>query len=368
MIQPLIRWGILGTANIARKNWQAIQNSGNSVLTAVASRDAARSRRFIEECQSEVPLSVVPTAYGSYESLLASPEVDAVYIPLPTGVRCDWVLRAAEAGKHVLCEKPCAPNLSDLQRMTAACRRQRVQFMDGVMFVHGLRLQRIKEVLKETTSIGEIRRITTQFSFRGDAGFFSGNMRANSALEPQGCVGDLGWYSLVFTLETLGGQMPREVSARLHSEFRHPQSPAAIPTEFSGELRFDKGVSASFYSSFITENQQWASISGTRGHLHVADFVLPFSGEHSSFEIYQPDFKVQGCHFVMEPRRRTETMVESSNNAASAQETQMIRAFANQVNLGTLNLEWPERALKVQRLLDACLESANRGGEPVLTS
>src|SRR5258708_6778395 len=144
--QPL-RWGILGTANIARKNWKAIFHSGNCVLTAVASRDPERSREFVAQCQAEAPFEAVPAAFGSYEELLASNKVDALYIPLPTGLRKDWVVRAARAGKHVLCEKPCAASVTDLQEMLAACRMHGVQFMDGVMFMHSRRLERIRETL-----------------------------------------------------------------------------------------------------------------------------------------------------------------------------------------------------------------------------
>src|SRR5438105_2549730 len=133
MIGKALRWGILGTAQIARKNWRAIHDSGNSTIVAVASRDLERSRRFIAECQAEVAFETVPEAYGSYEELLASQAVDAVYIPLPTGLRKEWVLRAAEAGKHIVCEKPCAVSVADLREMLDACRRHRVQFMDGVM-------------------------------------------------------------------------------------------------------------------------------------------------------------------------------------------------------------------------------------------
>lgn len=365
MTQKLLRWGILGTANIARKNWQAIHNTGNSVLAAVASRDVARSERFIAECQAQVPLPVVPRVFGSYEALLASPEVDAVYIPLPTGIRREWVIRAAEAGKHVVCEKPCAVTLAELHEMTETCRRHGVQFMDGVMFVHGHRHRRLQELLAEGGTIGEIRRIATQFSFLGDTDFFANNMRAHSRLEPQGCVGDLGWYSLVFTLEALGGQMPREVSGRIHSQFRHPASAAAVPTEFSGELLFENGLSSAFYASFLTENQQWASISGTKGHLHIADFVLPFQGAETAFEVNQPEFKVNGCQFDMISRARRMVVAEHSNNHPSAQETNLFRDFAAQVLSGRPNASWPERALKTQRLLDACLESAGSGSRPV---
>jgi len=365
MRPPPLRWGILGTANIARKNWQAIHNSGNGVLTAVASRDLDRCRRFIAECQAEVPLPVLPTAHGSYEALIASPEVDAVYIPLPTGLRRTWVLRAADAGKHVVCEKPCAPTLEDLETMTTACRRRGVQFMDGVMFVHGTRFHRLLEILEDGQSIGEIRRIASQFSFRGDREFFTDNMRVDSLLEPHGCLGDLGWYSLVFTLEALHGKMPREVVGRIHSTFGRTTGSGPVPAEFSGELRYDHGVSSTFYCSFLTENQQWAHVSGTQGQLFLPDFVLPFTGDRTSFEVSQPRFQVQGCRFEMQPHSRQEWVQEHGNNHPSAQETQLFRHFAEQVARGEPCEAWPERALKVQRLLDACLQSAREAGRPV---
>src|SRR5215831_18403407 len=107
MAQAICRWGILGTANIARKNWKAMRHAGNAALVAVASRERGRAQRFIDECQAFVPLPQAPAACGSYEELLGRKDVDAVYIPLPTGMRKEWVVRAAQAGKHVLCEKPC---------------------------------------------------------------------------------------------------------------------------------------------------------------------------------------------------------------------------------------------------------------------
>ena len=124
----------MGAADIARKNWKSIFHSGNSVVTAVASRDLTRGRRFIKELQAEAPFKTTPVALDSYQELLASPNVDAVYIPLPTGLRKEWVLRAAAAGKHIVCEKPCGLDAADLRIMLSACRKKRVQFMDGVMF------------------------------------------------------------------------------------------------------------------------------------------------------------------------------------------------------------------------------------------
>src|SRR5581483_7069906 len=106
MSDRVCRWGILGPANIARNNWAAILRAGNAQLIAVASRSIEKSRQFISECQADVPFSTPPTALGSYNELLKRNGIDSVYIPLPTGIRKEWVIRAAEAGKHVLVEKP----------------------------------------------------------------------------------------------------------------------------------------------------------------------------------------------------------------------------------------------------------------------
>src|SRR5262252_256046 len=142
-----VRWGIMGAANIARKNWQAIRNSGNGTVVAVASRDLARAKQFVNECQVDAPMEGPGNAYGNYDALLRDPNIDAVYIPLPTGIRKGWVLRAAEAGKHVLCEKPCARSVAELKEMIEACERKKLQFMDGVMFMHSARLSKLREVL-----------------------------------------------------------------------------------------------------------------------------------------------------------------------------------------------------------------------------
>src|SRR2546422_11543560 len=100
MTTALCRWGILARANVARKNWKASRNAENSALFAVASRDLERARQFIEVCQADVPLTPRPAACGSYQELLDRDDIDAVYVPLPTGIRKEWVLHAATAGKH----------------------------------------------------------------------------------------------------------------------------------------------------------------------------------------------------------------------------------------------------------------------------
>ncbi len=234
---PKLRIGILSTANIGRQNWKAIFNSGNAVVTAVASRDAGHSREYIRKCQGEFPFAAEPAAFGSYEELLASKDVDAVYIPLPTGLRKEWVLRAAAAGKHVVCEKPCGVSFTDVQEMTDVCRKNRVQFMDGVMFMHNPRLPRVREVFHDGKSVGPLRRISSAFSFLGAGGFSDNNIRVDGRLEPTGCLGDLGWYCIRFTLWALKWQLPHTVTARVLSQSgpaggRLPHPPNFPPNYF----------------------------------------------------------------------------------------------------------------------------------------
>lgn len=357
------RWGILGTATIARKNWQAIRDAGNATVIAVASRDPARSRQFIDECQSEVPFPAKPVALGSYEEAIAHPDLDALYIPLPTGVRKPWVIRAAQAGKHVLVEKPLGRNAAEVAEMIAACEAAGVQFMDGVMFMHGQRLRRLREILDDGKSVGEIRRVTAQFSFAGGEEFIRGNIRARAELEPLGCLGDLGWYCVRFALWALRYEMPQQVVGRLHSEAG--DGPGKVPMEFSGDLLFANGVSASFHCSFVAENAEWVMISGTKGYIHVPDFVLPFAGAPPRFSAVRSEFDLRGCRFEMREGRADESIAEPANNAPGSQESNMFRAFSRLVLDGKIDPHWPDIALRTQRVLDACLLSARRGSAAV---
>lgn len=344
-----LRWGILGTARIARKIWKGIAQSGNSILTAVASRNAQRSRQFITECQHEMQFDAVPDALGSYEELIASASVDVVYIPLPTSLRKEWVLRAADNRKHVLCEKPCAASVADMREMLEACHRNRVQFMDGVMFMHNPRLDRIRHALDDGTSIGKIRRITSHFSFFTEDDFRQTNIRADSTLEPLGCLGDLGWYCIRFALWAMNWQLPREVSARILSQAGHDRSAHSVPFDFSAELLFDNDVSSGFFCSFLAAYANWVTVTGTKGHLHVPDFVLPAKSNNGALDI---NGKLSDDQ-VFDPR--------------TAQETNMVRAFADQVLSGKLNQAWPDWSLKTQLVMSACLDSA-RAGQPVQLS
>ena len=364
----ICRWGILGTATISRKTWKAICNAENARLVAVASRNRPRCEEFIANCQSQIAHTPIPTAYDNYEGLIGSKDIDAVYIPLPTGLRKKWVELAAKSGKHVLCEKPCAINADDLKEMIDVCAQNNVQFMDNVMYMHSGRLGQLRKVMQADDGIGDLRRIATQFSFNAPDEFFADNIRTSSELEPQGCLGDLGWYTIRFCLWAMNYELPTHLSATMHSELKRSDSPASVPVEVSCNMQFENGVSASFYCSFRTHHQQWANISGSQGYIHVQDYVLPFFGAEVGFELINALFTEEGCDFNMEKRARRFSINEFSNSNKCAQETNLIRTFSKLVTTNKIDKHWPEISLKTQLVLDACMESATNGGKKVQIS
>eukprot|EP00960_Hanusia_phi_P040600 754556-Hanusia_phi.AAC.1 len=127
-----VGWGILGTADIARKVVRAVSRAANSRLVAIGSRTMERVESWCE--QNQIPTDVV--RYGNYEEVLRDGKVDVVYIPLPTSMHKEWVAKAAEAGKHVLCEKPVGMNVQEVEEMIACCQHNNVQFMDGTSSKH----------------------------------------------------------------------------------------------------------------------------------------------------------------------------------------------------------------------------------------
>ncbi len=251
--------------------------------------------------------------------------------------------------------------------MLDACSASGVQFMDGVMYMHGNRLSGVRQALDEPGNVGPIRRVCTQFSFRADPQWLDSNIRLNSDLEPQGCLGDLGWYCIRFALWSLNWQLPVSVSGRILTERKRNDSPLPVPLEFSAELLFENQVSAGFYCSFITHHQQWANISGERGYIHINDFVLPYQGVETRFDISNAEFVIDRCDFYMRDHRRTIATRESGNSADDSMETNLFRNFANLVLDGRVDPRWSEYSLKTQIVLDACLNSA-RAGRPLVVS
>lgn len=361
--QELCRWGILSTAAIARKNWRAIAQSKKGTLIAVASRRLEAAQTFIQECNAHTPQRQPPEAVEGYEELLARKDIDAVYIPLPTGLRKEWIIRAAEHGKHILAEKPTALSAADLEEILAVCKRRNVQFMDGVMFMHSERLPTLRKCLDDGDSIGVLKRIDCSFSFLGDAQFSQKNIRVDSQLEPFGCLGDLGWYCIRFLLWANRWQTPTMVSSRCITSVRGENSQAAVPAEFSAELQFPNGSTGGFYCSFVTGNQQWAHLSGTKGNAFMADFVLPHYGSEVSFQIEKPTFNISGCDFHMQEHIQRVSVQEYASGHSPSQEINMIDTFNRIVLSKAVDPFWSDIALATQRVMDQlfgeCLTKLN---------
>lgn len=353
-----VRWGILSTAGIAKKNWRAIARTQHGRVTAVASRDLASAQRFINDCQANCPQPVVPKAYASYRAMLEDPQIDAVYIPLPTALREEWILEAAKHGKHILAEKPAALTAEALQRILDTCREHRVQFMDGVMFMHSARMPLLADSLHGPQGIGPMRRIATQFSFRGDDAFRQSNIRSNSLYEPHGALGDLGWYNIRLILWAMRWQSPIKITATCHSTFQGTGSPKAVPSQLSAELTFDKGVTASFYCSFETEHQQWAHFSGERGSVWVEDFVLPYFGSNAGFDILRPEFVAKECDFHMHRRCHHLSVAEYDSGHAPSQEINMFETFHRALQQSQPDESWGRMTLQTQQVIDAVFAAA----------
>lgn len=373
-----IKWGILGCANIARKNAAAIYDSPECELAGIASRSEARAEEFRKDCG--LPDSVI--CYGSYDDLLQEEWIDAVYVPLPTALHLEWVLKAFKHKKHVLVEKPLAIDVETLELMREAAKQSGCLLMDGVMFVHSLRTEKLREIL-QPMRFGEVELVESKFSFRGDDSFFRDNIRCSPEGDPLGCLGDLGWYSIRLSLiafrcnEAEGGEMqPGSVSAVCH-EWKN-----GVPMDLSATIYFDgPGGSrarrrATFHCSFIHGFDQYCRISsranrpGILDHkISMNDFVIPRHPASASFEL-----ESFGGAFE-DVASRVMSNVESYTTGHCQQEERMFSFFSAAIKemsiAGSLthSLEQFERinqdADMTMVLCERLLESAKNNGEEV---
>jgi len=227
-------------------------------------------------------------------------------------------------------------------------------------------LKRLRDVLDH--DVGEIRHIASQFSFKGDDDFERTNIRAHGALEPLGCLGDLGWYCLRFCLWAMNEAVPVHVTGRIHDQTAPQQGSPSVPLAFSGSMAFASGCSASFYCSFTAAHAQWAIVSGEKALLQISDFVLPFSGSHTRFSLTRSEFVLDRCRSDMHEGSHIESLEEPSSNAPNSQESVLFHDFSRLVLSGELDPRWPQISLLAQRVLDASLLSAREGSRVVALS
>src|SRR4029453_18833124 len=153
----MVRWGLLGTAHINRRLIPAMRAARRSTIAAVGSRERARAEAYAAEWQ-------IPAAHGSYDSLVRDPAIDAVYISLPNTLHVEWTLRALDAGKHVLCEKPLALTPDDVDRIAAVARARSLVVTEAFMYRQEPLIARVLQLLADD-SVGPVRTIASGFSF-----------------------------------------------------------------------------------------------------------------------------------------------------------------------------------------------------------
>jgi xylose dehydrogenase (NAD/NADP) len=258
-----LRWGILSTADISG----ALLHSGYGEYVAVASRSLERAEAFARE-------RGIPRAHGSYEDLLADPEVDAVYVPLPNSMHVEWSIRALEAGKHVLCEKPMSRHPEDVERAFDVAERSGRVLMEAFMWRHHPQLERARALIAEGT-IGTLKVIRAAFSFTGRP---AGDIRLQRALEGGGLM-DVGCYCISGCRAVAGTEPERVYGEQVLGG-------DGVDVAFAATLRFPGDVLATFDCGMSYAARDELEAVGDEGSLFLDD---PWHGREAVIEVRRPD-------------------------------------------------------------------------------
>lgn len=320
-----LKWGILGCAGIAKR--AVVPGLGESKFNeaaAIASRDADKAKRTAEELG-------IPVAYDSYEALLADDSIDVVYIPLPNHLHKEWTIRAAEAGKHILCEKPIALTAREAAEMAEAAAKAGVVLAEAFMYRHHPRYDTIKELIG-SGAIGEIRGIRGAFTFNnaGD----KANVRYRKDWGG-GSIYDVGCYPISAARLLLG----REPEAATAHAFFSPEHDD-VDMMASGLIEFPGSVALAFDCGMWAAGRNTLEVLGTEGIIEVP----------SAFVTRAPG---SGNFFLTSRGERKEIEVPNVN-AYSAQADHLAGVIAN----GEPQLFSPDDAVRNMRVIDACLASA----------
>ncbi|WP_219838211.1 Gfo/Idh/MocA family protein [Paenibacillus sp. R14(2021)] len=316
-----LRWGVIGCAGIAiRSVIPGIQASDTGELTAIASRGIAKA----EETAAKLGIA---KAYGSYEEILADPDIDAIYIPLPNHLHMEWSIRAMEAGKHVLCEKPVAMNAQEAQRMADTAARTGKHLAEAFMYRHHPRYAEIKAII-DSGEIGELRALHGTFTFNNASD--AANVRYRREWGG-GSLYDVGCYPISAARLILGAEPEAAtVHALISPEHDNVDMMATGILEFPGSvaLSFDCGMWADFRNTL--------EILGTNGRIEVPN---AFVGD-AAYYVFTKDGKRE----VKQP--------ELNQYALQAD------AFARSVWGEQAERFTPADAVANMKVIDACLESA----------
>ena len=246
-----VKWGIVSTADINRKVIPGAHASAKVELVAVASRDQARAETYAQEWE-------IPRAYGSYEGLLADPEIEAVYISLPNTLHAEWSIKALEAGKHVLCEKPFTRHPEEVEAAFDAADRNGRLLSEAFMYRHNPQTAKLAELVRDG-AIGELRLIRSTFSY----GLYDhDNIRLRTEVEG-GALMDVGCYN-VSGSRLLGGEPERVWGEAWYG-------PSGTDWVFTGTLRFPGKVIATFDCGTALVERDELEAVGDEGSLFLDD-------------------------------------------------------------------------------------------------
>ncbi|KAG8377320.1 hypothetical protein BUALT_Bualt08G0021000 [Buddleja alternifolia] len=353
-----VRFGIIGCANIARKVSRAILLSPKySTIVAIGSRSVDKAAAFAKN--NGFPASA--KAYGSYDAVLEDPEVDAVYIPLPTSLHLQWAVLAARKKKHVLLEKPVALNVGQLDEILAACESSGVQYMDATMWMHHPRTPHMKDYISDAHRFGQLKAVHSIFSYNcGGAEFLKNDIRVKPDLDALGALGDAGWYCIRAILWASDYQLPKTVTALRDVEFNE----AGVILSCGASLRFEDGKLATFYCSFLSNLTMEISVLGENGFLRVHDFVIPFQENVGQFYA-NSNTKFGDLSIGVEPAP-AECIVKTD----LPQEALMVKEFSSLVRKikefgSESEKKWAIISRKTQVVVDAVKASIDKDFQPI---
>ncbi|MES1936719.1 Gfo/Idh/MocA family protein [Salinisphaera hydrothermalis] len=322
MSRSSINWGVLGAAEIAREHTiPAILAADNSQPYALASRRGVPS--------ALVERFGFATGYDDYEALLADPAVDAVYLPLPNDRHAEWTIKAARAGKHVLCEKPAALTAGQTREAIAACESAGVLFMEAMMYQFHAQHARVRELIA-AGAIGEVRGVHVNLTFNLEkslADFRHGGLETGG-----GSLYDLGCYC-IHVIRSLLGEPDRVATV---ARFAGPQ---AAEMSAAVVLGYDNGAKAGFDCGMDATPRHAYEVYGTAGTLRVPKAFVPQPDGDGPIDIVDADGN---------------TTVE---RVTSHQYPNGVAHFADCVLTGRRPDYSPHDVLANMRVLDACIES-----------
>ncbi|KAM0035902.1 putative gfo/Idh/MocA-like oxidoreductase, NAD(P)-binding domain superfamily [Helianthus debilis subsp. tardiflorus] len=354
-----IRFGILGCAEIARKVSRAITLSPNSTIHAIGSRSLEKATKYAADNNFPQHAKI----YGTYDAVLDDPDVDAVYVPLPTSLHIKWAVLAAKKKKHILLEKPVALNVGEFDEILKACEVNGVQLMDSTMWMHHPRTAKMKNFLSDLDKFGELRSIHATFTFAADQDFLENDIRVKPDLDALGALGDAGWYCARAILWANDFNLPKSVTALPGTIFNK----AGVIISCGAALHLDDGKVATLHCSFLANLTMTIVASGTKGSLHLNDFVIPFEEKQGTFTTAtESGFTELVTGWAPLPSQHT-VMTDL------AQEVRMVTEFARLVKSvkndgAAVEKLWPTLSRKTQLVLDAVKISVEKGGETVSLS